>query len=51
MLLVENLADHDRAVVARVERDLAARIRQRLAGDVHAGLLVLVLGADLLGSP
>jgi hypothetical protein len=31
LLPVEDLADHHRAVVARIERDLAARIRQRLA--------------------
>src|SRR5882762_5514600 len=53
LILLEDLADDDRAVLARVDRDLARRVRQRLAHDLDAGLLVVVLGAqplELLGS-
>src|SRR6516225_8681599 len=48
LVLVEDLADHDRAVFAGVEGDLARRPGQRLADDVDAGLLVAVGGAQLL---
>src|SRR5260370_191500 len=52
-LVLEDLADDDGAVFARVDRDLASRPGQRLAYDLDAGLLVVVLGAqalELLGS-
>ena len=48
LILLEDLADDDRAVLARIDGDLARRGRQRLAHDLDAGLLVVVLGADLL---
>src|SRR6266700_757764 len=48
LVLLEDLADDDGAVLARVDRDLAGRRRQRLADDLDAGLLVVVLGADAL---
>src|SRR6266700_1537903 len=48
LVLLEDLADDDGAVLARVDRDLAGRRRQRLAHDLDAGLLVVVLGADAL---
>src|ERR1700736_3867229 len=54
LILLEDLADDHRAVLARVDRDLAGRIGQRLAHDIDAGLLVVVLGADaleVLGGP
>src|SRR5262249_23467242 len=38
----------DRAVLARIEGDLARRERDRLTDDLDAVLLVLVLGADAL---
>src|SRR4030095_4115240 len=41
-------ADDHRAVLARIDGDLARRGRERLAHDLDAGLLVVVLGADLL---
>jgi hypothetical protein len=46
LTLLEDLADDDRTAFACVDRDLAGRRRQRLAHDVDAGLLVVVLGAD-----
>src|SRR5512141_1414888 len=52
-LVLEDLADDDGAVLARVDRYLAGRPGQRLAHDLDAGLLVVVLGAqalELLGS-
>src|SRR5665647_1495598 len=52
-LVLEDLADDDGTVFARVDRDLARRPGQRLAHDLDAGLLVVVLGAqalELLGS-
>ena len=48
LVLVEDLADDDRAVLARIERDLARRSGEGLAHDLDAGLLVVVLRADLL---
>src|SRR5262249_48681958 len=48
LVLVEDLADHDRAVFAGIECDLPGRPGQRLADDVDAGLLVAVGGAQLL---
>src|SRR5664279_2178874 len=47
-LVLEDLADDDGTVLARVDRDLAGRSRQRLAHDLDAGLLVVVLGAQAL---
>src|ERR1700744_832437 len=46
-------ADSAGTIFTRVDRDLAGRSGQRLAHDLDAGLLVVVLGADaleLLGS-
>src|ERR1700737_95939 len=54
LVLFEDLADDDGAVLARVDRDLARRHGERLADDLDAGLLVVVRGLDaleLLGSP
>src|SRR6478735_5640138 len=48
LLLLEDLADDDAAVLARVDRDLTGRRGQRLAHDLDAGLLVVVLGLDAL---
>src|SRR5712691_5632006 len=48
LLLVEDLADNDRAVLARVDGDLARRPGERLAHDVDAGFLVVVLRAYFL---
>src|SRR4029077_19787841 len=48
LILLEDLADDHRAVFARVDRDLAGRPGQRLAHDLDAGLLVVVLGAQAL---
>src|SRR3954449_1080601 len=45
-LVLEDLADDDGTVLARVDRDLASRPGQRLANDLDAGLLVVVLGAQ-----
>ena len=47
LILLEDLADDDRAVLARIEGDLAGRSRERLADDLDAGLLVVVAGAEL----
>ena len=46
LILLQDLADHHRAVLARIEGDLARRPGERLAHDLHAGLLVVVAGAD-----
>src|SRR5262249_34706472 len=46
LLLLQDLADYDGAVLARIDRDLTGRGRQGLAHDLDAGLLVIVLGAD-----
>src|SRR6185312_528193 len=48
LLLLQDLADDDRAVLAGVDRDLAGWPGQRLAHDLDASLLVVVLGADAL---
>src|ERR1700680_2499129 len=48
LILLEDLADDHRAVLTRVDRDLAGWIGQRLAHDIDAGLLVVVLGAKPL---
>jgi len=48
LILLDDLANDHRAVLARIDRDLAGRRRQRLAHDLDAGLLVVVLGADTL---
>src|SRR5712692_8232310 len=48
LVLLEDLADDHGAVFARIDRDLARRPGQRLADDLDAGLLVVVLGPDLL---
>jgi len=48
LILLQDLADHHRAVFTGVDRDLAGRIGQRLAHDLDAGLLVVVLGAQSL---
>src|SRR4029077_1942437 len=48
LILFEDLADDDGTVLARVDHDLAGRPGQRLAHDLDAGLLVVVLGANAL---
>src|SRR2546421_10384685 len=48
LILLEDLADDHRAVFAGIDRDLAGRRGQRLAHDLDAGLLVVVLGAQPL---
>src|SRR5260221_810056 len=48
LVLLEDLADDDRAVFSGIDGDLAGRIGQRLAHDLDAGLLVVVLGAQSL---
>src|SRR5467141_2625096 len=48
LILLEDLADDDRAVLACVDRDLARGPGERLADDLDAGLLVVVLGLDAL---
>src|SRR5712664_1877217 len=48
LVLLEDLADDHRAVFAGIDRDLAGWIGQRLAHDLDAGLLVVVLGAKSL---
>src|ERR1700720_690424 len=53
LILLQDLADDDGTVLARVDRDLAGWIRQLLTDDLDAGLLVVVLGAkplEVLGS-
>ena len=47
-ILLKDLADHDRAILAGIECDLARRPRERFADNVHAVLLVLVRCADAL---
>src|SRR6266508_3719163 len=44
-VLLQDLADHDRAVLAGIDGDLACRPGNRLAHDLDAGLLVVVVGA------
>src|SRR5207237_161305 len=48
LVLLEDLADDDRPVFARIDGDLARRPGERLAHDVDAGVLVVVLRAYLL---
>src|SRR5437764_14006466 len=48
LILLEDLADDHRTVFASINGDLAGWIRQRLADDFNAGLLVVVLGAKSL---
>ena len=48
LVLVHDLADHDRAVSTGIDRDLAGRRLDRLAHDLDAVLLVLVLGIEAL---
>ena len=45
LVLLEDLADNDRAVFAGIGRDLARRGLDRLADDVDAGLLIVVRGS------
>src|SRR6185312_4344706 len=47
-ILLEDLADYDRAILAGIECDLARRPGERLADDVYAVLLILVRGANAL---
>src|SRR5262249_9243045 len=47
-VLLQDLADHDRAVLAGIDGDLARGPGDRLTDDLDAGLLVVVVGADLL---
>src|SRR5450830_469524 len=48
LVLLQDLADHDRAVFAGIDCDLARRVGQRFANDIDAVLLVLVVGLDAL---
>src|SRR2546423_3221335 len=48
LILLEDLADNDGTVLARIDRDLAGRHRERLTYDIDAGLLVVILGAQAL---
>src|SRR6478735_4623004 len=48
LILLEDLADDHRTVFASIDGDLAGWIRQRLADNFDAGLLVVVLGAKSL---
>ena len=48
LILVHDLADHDRTVRTGIDRDLTRRRLDRLAHDVDAVLLVLVLGLEAL---
>ena len=48
LILLEDLADDHRAIFTCIDRDLAGRMGQRLAHDLDAGLLVVVLGAQSL---
>ena len=47
-ILLQDLADDDRAILAGVDRDLARRPGERFLDDLHAVLLVLVRSATLL---
>ena len=46
LILFKDLTDDDRAVFARIDRDLASRPGERLAHDVDAVLLIVVLRAS-----
>src|SRR5262249_35910749 len=48
LILLKDLADDDGTVLACVNHYLASRPRERLAHDVDAGLLVIVLRAHAL---
>src|SRR5947208_10149476 len=48
LILLEDLADDHRTVFASIDGDLAGWIRQRLADDFDAGVLVADLGASSL---
>src|SRR6266403_2067608 len=48
LILFEDLADDDGAVFTGVDRDLARGPGKRLAHDLDAGLLVVILGANAL---
>src|SRR6201997_5836097 len=48
LILLQNLANNHRAIFTCVDRDLTGWIGQRLAHDLDAGLLVVVLGAEPL---
>src|SRR2546430_16656196 len=48
LILFKDLTDDHRAVFASIDRDLTGRIGQRLAHDIDAGLLVVVLVAKPL---
>src|SRR2546421_7810888 len=48
LILLQDLSDDHGTVFAGIDRDLAGRIGQRLAHDLDAGLLVVVLGAQSL---
>jgi hypothetical protein len=41
LILLEDLADDNGTILARVDRDLAGRPGQRLSHDLDAGLLVV----------
>ena len=43
LVLLQDLADDDRAILTGIGRDLAGRGLRRLAHDLDAGLLVVVL--------
>ena len=47
-VLLQDRADHDRAVLAGFDGDLACGPGDCLADDLAAGLLVVVVGADFL---
>src|ERR1700730_10303790 len=42
LLVLQDLADHDRAVLASIERDLACRPGERLPDNLDSGLLVSI---------
>jgi hypothetical protein len=48
LVLLKDLADDDRPVFARIDGDLARWPGERLAHDVDAGFLVVVLRTYLL---
>src|SRR5262249_14068310 len=48
LILLQDLADDHGAVFARVDDDLARRPRERLAHDLDPGLLIVVVGPNLL---
>jgi hypothetical protein len=49
-VLVQDLANDDRAIIAGVDRDLARRLGERLLDDVNAGSLIVVVDLALLQS-